>query len=119
MGNPGGRFEYGTPKAGTEDTSTRQEGGRQVNPTTLTVIVAGAAFILSIFAASWLNQQAVTRQIDDLGKRFDAKLEAVRADLSGQIGTVRVEVAGLNERVGRIERQLDQIFKPVLPGGER
>ena len=79
-----------------------------MNPNTVTVTIAAASFIIAIFASGWLNQRSIERVLDQQTKTVAAKLEAIR-----------VEISGLSERVGRIKRQLDQIFKPVLPGGER
>ncbi len=97
-----------------------------MNPLILTIIIALATFILAIFAASWLNQQAMNRRIDDLKIYLDARFEgvnaefrAVRAEIGAvraEIGTVRVEVAALSQRVDRIERQLEALFKPIRGG---
>ena len=91
-----------------------------MNTQILTVTIAAAALILSIFGASWLTQQQLSKLIDQLDKRilgvgegFDAKLGTVRAE----IATLGVKVDALGERVARIERQLDSFIKPALPGG--
>ncbi|HXF39731.1 MAG TPA: hypothetical protein VN687_08460 [Blastocatellia bacterium] len=64
-------------------------------------LVSGAiailAFVVSIFGASWLNQRATERLVDQLEKRFDQRLK------------------GIDQRLERIERQLEAVFKPVLP----
>lgn len=64
-------------------------------------LVSGAiailALVVSIFGASWLNQRATERLVDQLEKRFDQRL------------------AGIDQRLERIERQLEAVFKPVLP----
>lgn len=92
----------------------------------MTIIIALATFILAIFGASWLNQQAMNKRIDDLKMYLDARFDrvisefrgefkAVRAEIASvraEIGTVRAEVAALSQRVDRIERQLEAIFKP-------
>ena len=83
-----------------------------MNPNTIAVIIAVAAFIVSLFAANFLNQRALERMLEQQNKMIEAKLEAVRAE----INTLRVELSNLAQRVERIERQLDKIFKPVLPG---
>jgi polyhydroxyalkanoate synthesis regulator phasin len=93
-----------------------------VNPLIVTIIIALATFILAIFGTSWLNQQAMNKRIDDLKTYLDARFGAVEQTMNAEfktvragIETVRSEVAGLGNRVDRIERQLDQIFKPSLP----
>jgi len=40
------------------------------------------------------------------------------AQLIGEVGTLRAEQTATREKVERIERQLEAIFKPVLPGKE-
>jgi uncharacterized membrane-anchored protein YhcB (DUF1043 family) len=82
-----------------------------MNPVIVTIIIAVGAFIISIFGASWLNQQAMNKRIDDLKSYLDARFEAVNA----QFESVNNRIGNLEQRVERIERQLDQIFKPALP----
>ncbi len=79
-----------------------------MNPLILTIIIAPATFILAIFGASWLNQQAMNKRIDDLKMYLDARFDTIRAE----IGTVRAEVANIGQRIDRIERQLEALFKP-------
>src|SRR6266516_3438490 len=50
-----------------------------VNPLIITIIIALATFIISIFGASWLNQQAMNKRIDDLRSYLDARFDAVDA----------------------------------------
>ncbi|MGH9837104.1 MAG: hypothetical protein ACREBD_24260 [Blastocatellia bacterium] len=86
-----------------------------MNPLILTIIIALATFILAIFGASWLNQQAMNKRIDDLKMYLDARFDGVNSEfrvVRAEIGTVRTEVAGLSQRVDRIERQLEAVFKP-------
>ncbi|HXU37129.1 MAG TPA: hypothetical protein VN937_12270 [Blastocatellia bacterium] len=59
--------------------------------------IAILALVVSIFGASWLNQRATERLVDQLEKRFDGRL------------------AGIEQRLDRIERQLEAVFKPILP----
>ena len=59
--------------------------------------IAILALVVSIFGASWLNQRATERLVDQLEKRFDQRL------------------AGIDQRLERIERQLEAVLKPVLP----
>jgi hypothetical protein len=46
-----------------------------------------------------------------------AEIRAEIAKVIGEVGTLRVEQTATREKVDRIERQLDEIFKPALPGG--
>ena len=59
--------------------------------------IAILAIVVSIFGASWLNQRATERLVDQLEKRFDQRLAAI------------------DQRLERIERQLEAVFKPILP----
>jgi len=103
-----------------------------MNAPLITNILGFAGLILAVFDADWLNQQAINKRIDDLklylDARFsavDAKFEAVAAEFKSvraeiqsvrtKIQSVRAEVINLGMRVDRIERQLDQVFKPSLP----
>jgi hypothetical protein len=89
-----------------------------MNPLIVTIIIALATFIVSIFGASWLNQQAMNKRIDDLRSYLDARFEAVDARfdaVDARFDAVDSRITGVEQRVERIERQLDSIFKPSLP----
>ena len=63
----------------------------------ISVAIAMMALVVSIFGASWLNQRATEKLVDQLDKRFDQRLAAIE------------------QRLDRIERQLEALFKPALP----
>ena len=89
-----------------------------MNPLIVTIVIALATFIISIFGASWLNQQAMNKHIDDLRIYLDARFNTVDAQfaaVNAQFDAVSDRIASLEQRIERIERQLDQIFKPSLP----
>jgi flagellar capping protein FliD len=89
-----------------------------MNPTILTAIIASASFILAVFGASWLNQQAMNKRIDDLKTYLDARFDTVNARfdaVDARFKAVDERFAHIESRLDRIERQLDQVFKPVLP----
>ena len=75
-----------------------------MNPLIVTIIIALATFIVSIFGVSWLNQQAMNKRIDDLRSYLDARFAAQDT-----------RFAAIEQRLDRIERQLEVIFKPSLP----
>jgi hypothetical protein len=75
-----------------------------MNPLIITIIIAPATFVISIFGASWLNQQAMNKRIDDLRSYLDARFTAHD-----------IRFAAIEQRLDRIERQLEAIFKPSLP----
>ena len=68
---------------------------------TTAAIISGAiallALVISIFGAAWLNQRATEKLIDQMAARFETRFEAVE------------------QRLDRIERQLEAIFKPIIP----
>ncbi len=96
-----------------------------MNPLIVTIILALATFIVSIFGASWLNQQATNKRIDDLRGYLDARFDAVDArfdtvdarfdSVDARFDATDQRIASLEQRIERIERQLDMIFKPSLP----
>jgi predicted nuclease with TOPRIM domain len=93
-----------------------------MNPIIITTIIAAATLILAIFGAGWLNLQMLKSyldtKIDGLRSEMNARFDTVNAEFKtvrAEIETVRSEVANLGQRVDRIERQLEAIFKPVLP----
>lgn len=92
-----------------------------MNPTTATLI-SGAAFILAIFGASWLNQQAMNKRIDDLKFYLDARFNAIEREMKAHFTAVDARFdtsdhrfSSLEQRTERIERQLEAIFKPIFP----
>jgi hypothetical protein len=84
-----------------------------MNPLILTIIIALGTFILAILGASWLNQQAMNKRIDDLKMCLDARFDTIRAET----GTARAEVGDLSQRVDRIDRQREALFKPIPTRG--
>src|SRR5262245_8016707 len=95
--------------------------------TTIQLVIAGASFIIvaiaAIIASARVNRRGWERQIDAFRSEMNsfrnemkAELRAEIAKVIGDVGTLRAEQTGTREKVDRIERQLDAIFKPVLPG---
>jgi uncharacterized membrane protein YfbV (UPF0208 family) len=74
-------------------------GEQAMSPTA--AIISGAiallALVIFIFGAAWLNQRATEKLIDQMSARFDTRFAAVE------------------QRLDRIERQLEAIFKPIIP----
>ncbi|HEY9231551.1 MAG TPA: hypothetical protein VIS78_05375 [Blastocatellia bacterium] len=75
-----------------------------MNPLIITIVIALATFIISIFGASWLNQQAMNKRVDDLRSYLDARFAAQD-----------IRFVAIEQRLDRIERQLEAIFKPSMP----
>jgi hypothetical protein len=70
--------------------------------------ITGMALVLSIFGAAWLNQRNTEKLIEQLDKRFDQRF----ADLESRFD---LRFSSLESRLDRIERQLEALFKPILP----
>ncbi len=88
------------------------------NPVTLAIFTAAISLVVlvfSIFAAAWLNQRNIERLLD---AKFDAVLAEIRRldqriDLLAQNNEQRFKA--IEAELARINRQLEAIFKPVLP----
>ncbi len=90
------------------------------------LIITLATLVFALFGANWLNQRQTEKLLDELGRRFDAKFDGLRAELKAEIGgvraelraelgTVKAEINALAQKVDRIDRQLEAFIKPVLP----
>ena len=89
-----------------------------MSPLIITIIIALGTFIISIFGASWFNQQAMNKRIDDLRSYLDARFAAVDARfeaVDARFAAQDPRFAAIEQRLDRIERQLETIFKPSLP----
>ena len=82
-----------------------------MNPIILSVIIAGAGVILSIFSANWLNQQHVFQLVSQQDKR----IEDLKLYLDARFDLLDHRLDELSGRVDRVDRQLEQIFKPFPP----
>jgi len=92
---------------------------------TAQIIAVATAFIsllAAIIGGGWVNQRAIERQMEAFRNEIKAELGAFRGEMKGELaevrgesGSIRSELRGVSDRLERIERQLDQIFKPVLP----
>jgi uncharacterized membrane protein YfbV (UPF0208 family) len=73
------------------------------------------ALVLSIFGASWLNQRSTEKLIEQLEKRLDARFETLTAELRAEVKPISQRLDALEQWLDRVERQLEAIFKPVMP----
>jgi hypothetical protein len=55
------------------------------------LIITLATLVFAIFGANWLNQRQTEKLLDELGRRFDAKFDGLRAELKAEIAGVRAE----------------------------
>ena len=74
----------------------------------LSAAITVMTLVLSIFGAAWLNQRNTEKLIEQLDKRFDQRF----ADLESRFD---LRFSALESRLDRIERQLEALFKPILP----
>ena len=88
----------------------------------ITVILGFITLLLAILGGAWLNQRGLEKQMESFRAEIKAELNAHKAELKAELQalraefvSLRAEFATLSERVTRIERQLEAIFKPVLP----
>lgn len=72
------------------------------------LIIALATIVFAIFGAGWLNQRQTEKLVEEMGRRFDASISGLRAEL-------KAELSALSQKVDRIERQIDALYKPSLP----
>jgi len=87
-----------------------------MDPTTVFVVaiisatVTIVALVLSIFGSAWLNQRNNERLFESLKNEIKAEIQTVRAEIQ----TLNAKIDALDVRISRIERQLEQLFKPML-----
>ena len=111
--------------------STRAAKGNDMNPVVISTIIAAASFILTIYSAIYLNQRHVDKLVEQLEKRFEARITGTEGLITGLAQTMEARIAGLEQtmnarfdavdkRLSGVESRLDRIeqilFKPVLPG---
>ena len=70
----------------------------------IAVIIGFVSLLLAVLGGAWLNQRGLEKQI-----------EAFRAEMAARLDAQTAKLDALSERIGKIERQLEAIFKPVLP----
>ncbi len=75
-----------------------------MNPTTATLISA-AAFILAIFGASWLNQQAMNKRIDELKFYLNARFNALEREMSARFDAVDARFEAVDARFGAVDQR--------------
>ena len=68
------------------------------------MMIGFVVLLASLWGGAWLNQRSLENQTRAMERQMDSFKSEVRA-----------EIKALADKVDRIERQLEQIFKPVLP----
>jgi len=95
--------------------------------TTIQLVIAGASFVIvaiaAIISGEWPKQRGWERQIDAIRNEMNSFRNEMKAELRaetekviGGVGTLRAEQAATREEVDRVERQLEAVFIPILPG---
>lgn len=78
----------------------------------ITAIIGFITLLLAIVGTAWLNQRALERQMDAFRGEIRAELKRLEEKLD-------LNLKLINDRLNKIEEQLREIFKPVLPGSGR
>ena len=93
-----------------------------MNQTTISVIISAATFILTIFSAVYLNQrhtdklvEQLEKRLDEQGRRFDTKIDLVRTEVVNLGQRLEHFARQTETSFEKIDCQLSQIFKPILP----
>src|SRR5436190_19993852 len=88
----------------------------------ISAFAAVVTLVFAIFAASWLNQRATEKLLEQMDQKFEARFQTILTEikrLDQRIDAVEQRLGRLetqiDERLSRIERQLEAIFKPILP----
>ena len=88
----------------------------------ITIIFALTMLVLAIFGSAWLNQRQTERVLESLkgelkadNKTILAEMEALKSELRAEVRRVDQHLDSIDSRLSRVERQLEAIFKPVLP----
>jgi uncharacterized protein (UPF0305 family) len=105
-----------------------------MNPIIISTIIGVANFILTISSAIYLNQRHADKLVEQLEKRFDERINDLKKWIEAEFKAMRAEIATsraeskfeneltrgevirLRERTEKNERQLDPLFKLVVPG---
>lgn len=87
-----------------------------------TIVISLVTLVLAIFGASWLNQRQTEKFLEQIEKKFDAKFEIILSEIKRVDNRIdnfekRMDnrLENIEKRLDRVERQLETLFKPVLP----
>lgn len=85
------------------------------NVAIVSATIAVVTLVFAIFGASWLNQRHIEKLLEQLEKRFDERFASLEQRFDQRFAVVEQRFASVEHRLDRIERQLEALFKPVLP----
>lgn len=80
------------------------------------LIITLATLVFAIFGAGWLNLQTLKSYMDARFDTLRAEMQGGHSELRGDIAAHRAETRHLSEKVERIDRQMEALYRPVLPG---
>ncbi len=66
--------------------------------------------VIAIFGASWLNIHQIDKRLEEMGRRFDAQIEAVKGEIRRLDGLITI----VQDDIKEIKADLKQVFKSVL-----
>ena len=85
-----------------------------MNPVVVSTIIAAASFILTIFSAIYLNQRHVDKLVEQLEKRFEARIigleHTMEARITGLAQTIEARIAGLEQSTNARFDKMEQII---------
>ena len=84
-----------------------------MNPVVISTIIAAASFILTIFSAIYLNQLHVDKLVEQLEKRFEARITGLEQMTNARFDAVNARFEKMeqvmNARFHAVESRLDRI----------
>lgn len=77
------------------------------------------ALVLSIFGASWLNQRNTEKLVEQLGQRFDQRIDSLEKRLHQRMDSLEKRLDqvldSIDQRIGGSERQLRSYLQGLPP----
>jgi hypothetical protein len=91
--------------------------GHDRNPVVISTSIAAASFILTIFSAIYLNQRHVDKLVEQLEKRFEARItglaQTTEARIAGLEQTINARFDAVNERFEKMDQIMNARFEKL------
>jgi hypothetical protein len=88
-----------------------------MNPVVISTIIAAASFTLTIFSTIYLNQRHVDKLIEQLEKRFEARIaglaQTMEVRIAGLEQTTNARFDAVNERFEKFEQIMNARFEKM------
>ena len=85
-----------------------------MNPIVVSSIIAAASFTLTIFSAIYLNQRHVDKLVEQLEKRFEARItglaQTIEARIAGLEKIMEARITGLEQNTNARFDKMEQIM---------